>query len=297
MSSKTSIRGSIQRALDAVGHLYDGRVEQALTRLGVAGTAKGLYYRLWRRTHSGTYTKHFRGVEAEFKIDSQRQYWRAKSIKTELMSSLLDEVSPDDVFYDIGANVGSVSCLVGRSLTNGRVVSFEPLPVNAAALRENVELNGVSGRVFQCALSDENGEVEFQVPASDVEAGSSNAIAPERETSGFWDGRQERITVETRRGDDLIDDGNLPVPNVVKIDIEGSELRAIRGLKEVLSHPDCRMVVCEVHAYLLDDFGGSVEELEAELRDAGFALERFDNREYESDNERVHIYRLKATKR
>ncbi|RMB18213.1 FkbM family methyltransferase [Haloplanus aerogenes] len=267
-----------------------------MERLGLQQHVTGLYDRLDRATQPDTYTKEFQGVEATFHTATRLQYRRATSIKTELMSSLFDEIRPDDVFYDIGANVGSVSCLVGQTLSTGEIISFEPLPVNADALRANLELNDISGMVLEYALSDENGEIEFRVPVDEVEAGSSNAIAPENEASRFWEERQERVMVKTRRGDELIEEDDLPIPNVVKFDIEGAELKAIQGLKETLSHPECRTVICEVHAYLLEDFGGSANELEAELQECGFELERFDERKYEKRGESVHLYRLKATK-
>jgi FkbM family methyltransferase len=267
-----------------------------MERLGLQQHVTEVYDRFERATQPDTYTKEFQGVETTFHTATPLQYRRATSIKTELMSSLFDEVRPDDVFYDIGANVGSVSCLVGQTLSTGTIVAFEPLPVNADALRANLKLNDAPATALEYALSDENGEVEFRVPVDEVEAGSSNAIAPENEASKFWEERQERVTVETRRGDELIDGEDLPIPNVVKFDIEGAELKAIRGLKETLSHPECRTVICEVHAYLLEDFGGSASELEAELQECGFELERFDERKFEEDGESIHLYRLKATK-
>jgi len=66
---------------------------------------------------------------------------------------ILSEVASDDVFYDIGANIGVYSCIVGSD-TDIVVNTFEPIPENIARLSTNMNLNNVSGNIFQLPLSD-----------------------------------------------------------------------------------------------------------------------------------------------
>ena len=59
-------------------------------------------------------------------------------------------------------------------------------------------------------------------------------------------------TIDVRRveiipGDVLVQDEKLPLPNVVKIDVEGYEYYVIRGLRNTLSNRDCHMVCVEMH--------------------------------------------------
>ncbi|MFC6988739.1 FkbM family methyltransferase [Haloplanus sp. GCM10025708] len=211
------------------------------------------------------------------------------------METLFDEIQPSDVVWDVGANVGGISTFVGQLLDDGRLVAFDPLPANANALRENLARNGIDSRVFEYALGDETGETEFVVSKTPA-PGDSHAVVPNRRTSGFWRDRTETIPVNVIRGDELIEKYDLDVPNLIKFDIEGAELNAIRGLRETLSDDSCRTVVCEVHAYLLEDYGGTAAELEDELERAGFELERFDERTQIEDGERLRLYRLLAKK-
>ena len=66
-------------------------------------------------------------------------------------------------FIDVGANVGFYSVLVGRENPACRVLSFEPVPANIAALRRNLKLNNVAAEVHDVAVSDVAGRGRIQV--------------------------------------------------------------------------------------------------------------------------------------
>ena len=61
-----------------------------------------------------------------------------------MQEALARELRPGATFFDIGANVGFVTVLAARLVgPGGRVIAFEPVPQNAAAIRENLALNGI----------------------------------------------------------------------------------------------------------------------------------------------------------
>ena len=61
-----------------------------------------------------------------------------------LQAALQRELRPGATFFDIGANVGFVTLIAARLVgPSGRVVAFEPVPENVAAIRENLALNGI----------------------------------------------------------------------------------------------------------------------------------------------------------
>ena len=74
----------------------------------------------------------------------------------EILEDLLDELGPDDVFFDIGANVGLYSLFVAQEADS--VVAFEPHPENLDALEWNLDRNGVSATVVRGVLSDHAGK-------------------------------------------------------------------------------------------------------------------------------------------
>jgi hypothetical protein len=87
------------------------------------------------------------GHAAGLRFNVGRSNWRAAFGRYELSVQrvILENISDGEVFYDIGANVGFFSVLAARHVgRSGRVVAFEPGPGNAALLRRNAEINGLT---------------------------------------------------------------------------------------------------------------------------------------------------------
>jgi FkbM family methyltransferase len=143
------------------------------------------------------------------------------------------DLQPDDVVWDVGANVGIFS-VVGASMADS-VVAFEPIPSNVTRIRENLTLNGNSATIQRLALSDSNDGTQLAV-SSPSGTGAFGIV-------GNGDGR-EMVSVRTAPGDDLVS-GGLPAPTVLKIDVQGAELAVLSGLSESLD--GCRVVYCNVY--------------------------------------------------
>ncbi|WP_419911742.1 FkbM family methyltransferase [Hoeflea sp.] len=133
-------------------------------------------------------------------------------------------------FLDVGANIGLYAVRVAAQMPSGRsALCFEPVPGNILRLRENVDLNGASGKVliWQKALSDKNGTVSL-VLREDFETGSQTgnaSIAISKEADLAFN----QIEVETQTFDSICDqypDWEIPV---AKMDIEGHEDLFLRG--------------------------------------------------------------------
>jgi len=133
--------------------------------------------------------------------------------EAEEIRDYLESIEEEDVVYDIGANTGLYSLFAAGRCPRGTVVAFEPYPPNLEILRRDIERNDLRNvEVVESALSDAVGEIEFSQPdEDDVGYGSSSIDA---------DGTGDAITVPTTTGDTLVADGEVPPPNVVKIDID-----------------------------------------------------------------------------
>jgi FkbM family methyltransferase len=133
------------------------------------------------------------------------------------------------VILDIGANTGIYSLVACAVNPQARVICFEPVPATLAKLKWNLALNGFSSRcdVHAEALSDHSGTETFQIPEDDTMASLGKA-----ESS-----RAVTFSVQVERGDALVPAGT-PV-DLIKIDVEGFEVGALRGLLGVLEecHP------------------------------------------------------------
>jgi FkbM family methyltransferase len=157
-----------------------------------------------------------------------------------LQEALVRELGPGMTFFDIGANVGFVTLLaaniVGRS---GRVVSFEPVPDNIAAIEGNLALNRIDWvDVHETAIASRSGSASLIV--SDVSAFSRLAHV------SVPDGECERIEVAVSSVDELLASGAVPPPDVIKIDVEGAELEVIEGMRATLERHR-PVLLCEVH--------------------------------------------------
>jgi FkbM family methyltransferase len=132
---------------------------------------------------------------------------------------------PGQVFVDGGANIGLFTLLAASAVgATGRVFAFEPAPGALHYLRDNVRLNGFDWvEVNGVALSDSEDIHEF------VDLGLASgfsSFAPE-EVGGT------RLSVKTVRLDDAV-----PSPeavDLVKLDLEGAELAALRGAPRLLA--------------------------------------------------------------
>lgn len=134
------------------------------------------------------------------------------------------ELIRNPVVLDIGANIGNHSLAFA---TRAAVVhAFEPIPVIHALLLANVTGNGLAHvHVHRVALSDTDGTDTIFLNQSG-NAGASSFDRREAEGAA--------VTVEKRRGDALLDALQIARVDFVKLDVEGHEAQALRGLRSTL---------------------------------------------------------------
>jgi FkbM family methyltransferase len=147
-----------------------------------------------------------------------------------------------DVAYDVGANRGfllvELAALVGEE---GHAVGFEPNPALLPALRQTVRATTWTTLV-EAGLSDASVSAELHV-GSEHEKGSVGDWVRDLHAEDT-----RRVPITLRRLDDLIADG-LPRPDVMKVDVEGNELRAFRGAREALNREDAPALLYESNVY------------------------------------------------
>lgn len=130
---------------------------------------------------------------------------------------------------DVGANVGTVLADMVATAPHGKHVAFEPVPQLAAGLRTRFP----NVTVHQAAVADAAGEASFVVLPGRL---SQSSLASTR-SPGTRDLQAETVTVPVVRLDDVL----TRPPAVVKIDVEGAELEALRGARHTLG--ECRPTV------------------------------------------------------
>lgn len=162
---------------------------------------------------------------------------------------------------DVGANIGfhtlESALLVGPS---GRVIAIEAAPPHADALRRSLELNAMRNVVVvEAAVGERTGEALLALPSS----GNLGMF-----TLGPVSG-SEAYTVALRTLDDILS-AQPPSPiDLIKIDIEGSELAALRGAARTLrTHQPA--VLIELNESALRRCGASSQQVKTLLRKAGY---------------------------
>ncbi|MFQ5705339.1 MAG: FkbM family methyltransferase [Gemmatimonadales bacterium] len=143
------------------------------------------------------------------------------------------QIGPGSTFVDVGSNVGFYSLfasgLVGEQ---GRVFAFEPEPVFCESLRRSAQENGFSQlHCSNAALSDRTTTASFY-RAWDSPASSLVPEVPGREKR-----YRERIQVPVTTLDDYLTEHPAAPPEIglIKVDVEGEEVRAVSGMVETLA--------------------------------------------------------------
>lgn len=157
---------------------------------------------------------------------------------------LISTFGPDDVFLDIGANVGSFTA-VAAGVRGCKVFAIEPFSTNYAELQRNIELNNIGDRVtpLRIAISDTSEEGRFAISAPHI---GSAAHAFDEPPSDGPTGSGGNEQVQGYRLDDLISEGRIDFPTHIKIDVDGTEHRIIAGMPETLADPRLRSLRMEV---------------------------------------------------
>jgi FkbM family methyltransferase len=251
--------------------VYRGPVKRVVAGLGLESSLKTAYSRLLGSVSDADVITHeIGGISAQFHVSTGLEVQRFRNLmdETAVVESLLTEVTEDDVLYDIGANVGLYTCFLANVVD--QTVAFEPHPINAERLEENIELNSLSNVTVRSeALSDTDGTAELAISGAAVAGEGTHALtdAPVSDS----------VEVKTVRGASLR--GELPQPDVLKIDVEGAEMAVLRGCRDILK--DCRLVYCETHPDKLLQRDESVEAVIELLEESGFDVEPLEKRETE----------------
>jgi FkbM family methyltransferase len=184
-----------------------------------------------------------------------RPYFEYEAVMAALLQRILAAIDVPH-FFDVGAFIGYYSLLAGRILEgrSGRIWSVESNPRHIAALRDSIELNGMTNiEVVHAALSDKNEELYSR----------HEIVFSEKQVNG--------TAVQAVRADDLF--ARLGVkPNVVKVDVHGFEGRTLAGMRDALCG-SINYLMLELHpTFYLTKVTPGVSRMQIldELESAGF---------------------------
>ncbi len=157
-----------------------------------------------------------------------------------------------DCFADVGANIGLMSLYASKLVGDkGRVIAFEPNPVTRELLFRNIALNGYSNiKVEEYAVSAEvkAGKIYDRW---DVNRGGATLIKPSGDVTGYNIRETSLTSYFTGQAG----------PDLVKIDIEGYELEALRGALGLLQGEKPPVLIVECSAVRAVNYHMNVKDI------------------------------------
>jgi len=207
------------------------------------------FYRAFLGRINAVKTVQVRGTAMRFDANAEPHLLRAELLETKEPETLdwIDGFTAGDVLYDIGANVGvfSVYAALHRQCD---VYAFEPEAKNHACLWANAHLNGLDERVktLNLALHDRRA-VEYPRMQGQESGAALHALGEP------VDWRRQPLTpsgsqvVLAYALDDLVEQFGLPLPNHVKLDVDGNEARILAGGRRTLGNPALKSLMIEIN--------------------------------------------------
>ncbi|MFY9618164.1 MAG: FkbM family methyltransferase, partial [Pyrinomonadaceae bacterium] len=180
-----------------------------------------------------------------------------------------------DCVFDVGANIGMFSLFVNRICRNAQIYAFEPIPPLYELLRTNAVLYQLEAKLFNCGVSSDTTRQEFTYyPHLTLMSGRFADLTQDQEvvksfesnrrrqdSATQWDDKlldevlaermtSEKFTCQMKRISDVIRENRIQRIDLLKIDVQKSELDVLSGIDED-DWPRIEQVVLEVHD--LDD--------------------------------------------
>jgi FkbM family methyltransferase len=178
---------------------------------------------------------------------------------------------PCRTIFDIGAFQGEATTRYSELFPSAEIYAFEPFPPSYEALTAKFSTNSRI-HLVNAAISARAGQATFHVNGLPA----TNSLLP-RPTSGSRyfpaAGRTEQtITVTTTSLDDYREQQGIKVPEIIKMDIQGNELQALRGAEKTLATGGVALIFTEVMFVPHYEGGVLFNELALYLADRGFSL-------------------------
>jgi FkbM family methyltransferase len=163
---------------------------------------------------------------------------------------------------DIGANIGLHTTLLSQLVgPSGQVFAFEPEPANSALLHRNLQLNNNTNvRQSESAIGDCEGTCRMRLSPSN--------FGDHRVANGTAESDSIEVPINTI--DHLVGSLAPGIIKLIKIDVQGYELRVMRGMLETLRRNPAVVLIVEIFPEGLAQTGSSASELMQLFKDLGF---------------------------
>jgi FkbM family methyltransferase len=217
-----------------------------------------------------------------FRIQPRFMGMNLSNYEPRLIETFCSLIADGMTVIDVGAHVGIYSLVASAKVgSSGKVIAIEPSPPNAQLLRQHLRYNQCdNAEVIEAAVADKPGQITFTYRPTATDPGAfGNSMA--------YDISGESATVQVKTLDDIC--SNLS-PAVIKIDVEGAELLALRGAKTILVKHRPTVIVA-VHPEPMRMLGTAPAQLVSYMNDLGYIGMRVDGSEVSDPSFEEVIFR------
>ena len=267
----SAIRSAVIRALDRpggrrlLGHLATGFVRRATGRREVAVRFEDGY---WVRT-LGDGISVFDTTQFDFHTEGLRSWEEHDRVVRDVWLHAYDP-RPGDVIMEVGAGTGLDLAVFSRAVGAGTVYGVEAHPRTFEMLQRTVAKSGLENIVLvHRAIADAGGTVRIQDQHHHTE---NRLLPPDGEGKGAWSSGKGFWEVTASTLDDLAEELGIVELDYLKMNIEGAESLAIRGMSGILSKTERVCIACHdfIGDEVDDDWYRTKDTVVEFLRDQGF---------------------------
>jgi FkbM family methyltransferase len=210
---------------------------------------------LMRSLHRVFFEKEYQinGIRFKVSITNRMEKWRwdqlvSRRKEPETLEWIEKSLSKDDVYFDIGANIGNYTVYAGKCHPGLRIFAFEPEPASFIQLSRNIILNDLTAVAFLTPLSDQ-AEPNMLYMKNSFLGGAGQALHQFGRTVD-QEGEEFRpaylFGIHSSTVDQLIGKDLVPPPNFIKIDVDGIEDKVLGGMRSTLASEKLKGVLCEI---------------------------------------------------
>lgn len=192
-------------------------------------------------------------------------FGEVEATELKMFRRITDLINPRS-FFDIGANEGWYSFHMMKQFPHIKCYSFEPVYQTYERAVKNLRINGqTTDGLMNIGLSDKNGTAYFYFNEAETGAASLRNI---RKIDN-----ESKIECQLRRLDDIVSEKNIDSMDLIKCDVEGNELFALKGgLQSIAKFKP--VIFCEMLRKWCADFGYHPNDIIKLLKDLGYSCYR-----------------------
>lgn len=211
------------------------------------------------------------GINFQVDISDLIGWYIYFGFKEKAKEHLIELAEIADIVLDIGANIGETSLRLGQKIqTDGKVFAFEPAQYNYNQLQKNLSLNSLKN-ISTYPLGIGAFEGKFKLYTIDQHNKGKNKISE----NNLPDSKKETIQLTTI--DQFVKSNQIPKVDLIKLDIEGFEMKALKGGMKTLKKYSPKLFI-EIDNQHLVEQGSSAKELFNYLMAFNYELIEADNK-------------------